>query len=207
MSSFKRPLSRRRSNREQKKVFIISSEGKETEPKYFNEFNSDNIRIKIIDERVGTDPNSVVKAAKNYKKKEEGSLKKGDEIWVVVDTELSPETKDIQAIQLTEAGNLCKKYEFGYAASNPCFEYWLLLHFEKKPKLKCTIRIQDKCIHLLKNHYPQYDKSTYDPKKFVDKVKYAIENAKKLDQTRNGLWPENNGSTVYKLMEKLLEIQ
>ena len=188
-------------------MFIISSEGKETEPRYFKAFafESNKWRIKIVEKRFGTDPVSVVNAAINYKN--ENELRKDDKIWVVIDTDFSPEDRQEKEKELTNAGNSCKNNGFGYAVSNPCFEFWLLLHFEENPNISSTIKEQDKCLQLLKKHYPDYDKSTFNPQKFTGKVKEAVENAQKLDNDRDETWPRNHGSTVYKMVNCLLDEQ
>ena len=176
MTRSSRKITRRKASKPEKKLFIISSEGGKTEPRYFMEFKSDNIRIKFVD-RIGTVPISVLNAAKEYKEKNLSELKNDDEIWIVVDTDFSPDTRTLQESDLTEVGDHCVKYRFGYAVSNPCFEYWFLLHFEKNLTFSKTIREQDKCISLLKNHYPYYKKSIFDPNKFTDKSVFSIENA------------------------------
>ena len=111
-------LSRRKPYRLPRKQFIISSEGKKTEPRYLKKFdsNSNTIRIHIVDNRIGNDPISVVEAAKRYIK--ENDLRKNDEIWVVVDTDFSYDTRQKRGIQLTGAGKQCKNLGFGYAVSN-----------------------------------------------------------------------------------------
>lgn len=46
-----------------------------------------------------------------------------DKIWIVLD-------KDENSIdRLKNVCNWCEKNDVGIAFSNPCFEYWLLLHF------------------------------------------------------------------------------
>ena len=203
MSSSRERLKRKQPFRSERKLIVISSEGRETEPRYFTKINKNkNIRIQIVTDRFGTDPISVLNAAKKFKKNNE--VRKNDEIWVVVDTDFSPDLKDMKEIQLAEAGNQCQELGFGFAVSNPCFEFWLLLHFENRPRIRSTIRVQDTCMRLLKKHYPGYDKSSYDVGKFAEKVHTAIENAKNLDNTLQKSWPRNHGSTVYKLMEVIL---
>ncbi len=204
MRSTRRYPSRKRAYRPKRKLFVISSEGEKTEPIYFKKFDSKAIRIHIVEDRLGNDPISLVKAAINYKR--EKKFDKKDETWIVVDTDFSHDTRQKRERQLAEAGKQCETLHFGYAVSNPCFEYWLLLHFEEKPAISGTERGQDKCIRLLKKkHYPNYDKSSYDPGKFTDKVETAITNAKKLDQPKDKSCLQNHGSTVYLLMEKIIE--
>ena len=196
-------LSRRKPYRLPRKQFIISSEGEKTEPIYFKKFDSDTIRIHIVEDRLGNDPISVVKAAINYKR--EKIIDKKDETWIVVDTDFSPDTRELKERQLTEAGEQCNNFGFGYAVSNPFFEFWLLLHFEETPSFSSTIRVQDECIRRLKVYYPNYNKSSYDPGTFIDEVETAITNAKKLDQSKDKSCLQNHGSTVYRLIEKIIE--
>ena len=46
--------------------------------------------------------------------------------WLVVDKDKWTDK------QLNDVKEKCNKNHFSLTVSNPCFEYWLLLHFEKR---------------------------------------------------------------------------
>ncbi len=76
-------------------------------------------------------------------------IKNSDEAWLVIDKDQWPEQ------QLAELHTWSQeKKNYGFALSNPKFEYWLLLHFENiDGSLTST-----QCTDRLRKHLPQYDK-------------------------------------------------
>ena len=97
-----------------------------------------------------------------------------------------------------------KKKNYGFALSNPKFEYWLLLHFERGTGIGSSRECSDR----LKRHLPNYDKSI-DTRKFTpDRIKKAIDRAKARDNPPCADWPRTFGNTtVYKLVEKICHFQ
>ena len=83
------------------------------------------------------------------------------------------------------------------AVSNPKFEYWLLLHFEDGN----GVNIKN-CIQRLKAYLPHFDKNHVEIDKLKDKIDDAIKRANMKDKS-HCKWPAQNGSTVYRLVEKL----
>ncbi len=115
--------------REPKKKFIIYTEGKNTEPEYFTalkrSLSGTLIDIEII--QAAGAPNTIAdkarERAKNRRtKKGRSSFEEHDEIWAVFDQDEHPNIPN--AIQNCQAANV------GVAYSNPCFELWLILHYE-----------------------------------------------------------------------------
>lgn len=124
----------------------------------------------------------------------------------------------------TEGGNLqhwkdmlneCKKKNYSYAISNPFFELWLLLHhsevitedygyavtsshkYQKTDHFKTRLRQVGAALKGDK-HIKLEDYNT-------DKIKNAIERAKLLDKDKED-WPHNLGSSVYKLLENIVDM-
>lgn len=92
------------------------------------------------------------------------------------------------------------------AISTPCFEYWVLLHFEESaaPAIDC-----DAVIHTLKKKYLSvYDKGKCDFQEIVVNVREACKRAAKLRKPdlANGTLPEDQNpcSEVYKLVDAIL---
>jgi hypothetical protein len=188
-----------------RKVFAIFPEGEKTEPIYFRSFESTkNIRI-LFPSVLGNDPKSLVDSAIGYNKTDEAKIV--DEIWIVVDTDFSHNHRKTKEQQLNYASRECINHKkFGFAVSNPCIEFWFLLHYKKVPKFKTTERVQGNCIKALREYYPAYEKKCFDPSILKPLTQRAIKNAKSLDSTREGDWPQHHGSTVYKLVEKLIAV-
>ncbi len=196
-----RPLSRKFSYKNPRKVFAIYPEGK-TEQIYFKCFELQSKQIRIVfPEKTGNDPMSLADSAKSYKKTD------FDEIWIVADTDFSHNHRKKKEQQLKYAGIECKKNKFGFAVSNPCIEFWFLLHYKEIPKFTATEGVQGNCIKALRRYYPAYEKNCFNPSILKPLTQRAIKNAKSLDSTREGDWPQNHGSTVYLLVEKLIDVQ
>ncbi|CAK8720517.1 RloB-like protein [Candidatus Electrothrix laxa] len=92
------------------------------------------------------------------------------------------------------------KENYGFALSNPKFEYWLLLHFEDGKGVDTS----RKCSERLKRYLKNYDKRI-DLRKFTqNSISTAVHQAKLRDTPSCTGWPKTTGTTVYKLVEKFI---
>jgi hypothetical protein len=144
--SFRRLLGRRR----YRKLFVVSPEGSKTEPQYFSLLNSQFavVRILCLGHRYGQSPDRVLRAMDSYLS--EVGLRDTDEAWLVIDRDRWP-TDAIDRLHSWA----CSHRNTHLAVSDPCFEYWLLLHFE----VGDGVPGRQGCIDRLKRHLPNYDKS------------------------------------------------
>lgn len=190
---FQRPLGERR----YKKLFMISVEGSKTEPQYFAIFNQSQsiVLVKCLKRRSSkSSPIQVLKDMQGYLRKE--SLRKTDEAWIVVDKDTWTEE------QLKELLQWAKKSEqHGLAISNPNFEFYLLLHFEDGK----GISNPQECLIRLKRHLPHYNKDIDNKKITLESIKKAIARAKHRDLKRSNDLPQIWSTTVYKLVEKIID--
>lgn len=78
----------------------------------------------------------------------------------------------------------CKTRNYGVYISNPCFEFWLLMHFDDVRELDSEL-IRDNfkvsaerryCEQELRKRIPRYNKSKYDAIELVKNVEKAIQN-------------------------------
>lgn len=113
--------------RKRRPIIYIICEGKETEIKYFKHFRSRNCLVDIVP------ISSKHKAAEHLVKHAKGLLsqsdyfpKDGDQLWCVFDCD------DNKNSELKNAADYAEKHGYKIAYSNPCFEYWYLLHFVKQ---------------------------------------------------------------------------
>ena len=190
--TFQRPLGERR----YKKLFVVSVEGSKTEPQYFAIFNQPQsiVLVKCL-KRPSTEssPNQVLKKMQGYLRKE--SLRKTDEAWIVVDKD------DWTENQLRELLQWAKKSEnHGFALSNPNFEYWLLLHFEDGK----GITNSQECLTRLKRHLPNYKKDIDRKKITLELIAKATTRAKQRDANRTNDLSQMWSTSVYKLVEKII---
>lgn len=179
------------------KLFIVSAEGSVTEPEYFKILNNltSSARVRTLGtSSTKSSPEHLLNRIKNYLKY--NTLEPNDEAWIVID-------KDQWTIQ--QLSNLYrwseKSSNYGLAVSNPNFEYWLLLHFEKGLKVKSI-----KSLHArLKRHLPNYHKHL-DSRKFTKiMIEDAIQRARERDTPPCLDWPREIGcTTVYKFVERVI---
>lgn len=191
--TFQRPLGERR----YKKLFVVSVEGSKTEPQYFAIFNQPQsiVLVKCL-KRPSTEssPIQVLKKMQGYLRKE--SLRKTDEAWIVVDKDDWTEDQLRELLQWAE-----KNENHGFALSNPNFEYWLLLHFEDGK----GIANSQECLTRLKRHLPNYKKDIDGKKITLELIAKAISRAKQRDTNQSSDLPQRWSTTVYKLVEKIMD--
>ena len=80
----------------------------------------------------------------------------------------------------------CQEKGFGFYVTNPCFEFWLLLHFDQvfeldKNNLLKNSKVTNKrryTEHELRKLLKGYSKNNYDAELIVGKIDTAIKNAK-----------------------------
>lgn len=183
-------------------LYIISPEGK-TEKEYFSALDKiikqrkDNKKtIKPLNPDNKSDPKHVQKRMDNYLQNKNKNPKY--EAWLVVDVDNRDEDK------LGSLYNWQKnRANYGLAVSNPSFEFWLLLHFEEGTDITSS----KDCINRLesKGYLPNYSKTKIDSRKItIDHINNAIRRAKIIDSPPCKTWPQTTGTTVYKLVEKIL---
>lgn len=197
------------------RLIIIAAEGTNTEKKYFDDlvdaYTAPNIHIEVLDRiDAGSDPKTVLKALDDFQRQYSLRLDY-DELWLVIDVDRWHKK------HLSEVGSLCSQKNYGYAVSNPCFELWILLHLKtlddypanilqefrenKRPSSKHPkTRLELELIKLLGS----YSKGNLDTSRFLGNVKVAIERAKALDINQKHRWPNDLGTRIYLIAEKIV---
>lgn len=189
--SFNRPLGERR----YRKFFIIATEGSVTEPQYFELFNNEHqlVKVSCLKNKNKNAPAQVLTNMKKYLK--EAGLKSTDEAWLVVDKD------DWSENQLKELHSWAKTNKnYGFALSNPKFEYWLLLHFEDGE----GVTNSQICSNRLNRYIPDFHKKIIASKFTKFTIEDAIRRAKNKDTPPCDDWPKTTGTTIYKLIQNIL---
>jgi hypothetical protein len=197
MSHKRRPLHRKLGELRYRKVFIIATEGEVTEPEYFLQLNNKQYSVQILCLKPSNShsPLEVLTQLKIHLKKE--ALRKSDEAWLVIDRD-NWAKKDLAVLHKWAK----TRSNYGFALSNPKFEYWLLLHFEDglavSNSLECSVR--------LRQYWSNYNKHI-DPRKITTSgIHAAVSRAQQMDCPRCRDWPRTTGTTVYRLVGKILNI-
>ncbi len=141
-------------------------------------------------------PSHVVKRMERQPRKR--PLGNGDQAWMLVDKDAWNESSLLELSKWVRGGDA-----YHLALSNPKFEYWLLLHYESGNALKDA---RD-CDTRLLRHWSTYTKSTENMSHLKTRVQDAIANARHRDTPPCEDWPRTPGSTVYRLVERLLQFE
>lgn len=202
----KRPKSgrpqRTAGKRDQRRIIRVLTEGAVTEPGYLVQWARRNRRIHIEFADSGMAPLSLVQRARDYQQANRRSRRGGrgidfDEIWCVFDVDQHP--------NLAQAINEAQQSGIGVALSNPCFELWLILHYEDQ-----TAHIDRRAAQRRARDLGATDAKRLEPSN-VETLLFGYEAAKvRAQQLRerhlaNGSDPtENPSSTVWELVDRFL---
>ena len=202
-SEFLDSLRRKRETRDPAKKFLIVCEDSKSSKFYFEalkkHFGFVATKVVVqgsIDGR--TQPNQIVDRAIKLKSDVEDSGGDCyDEVWCVIDGDSG---KD----KIRPARAKAKSNNIQLAISTPCFEYWLLLHFEASA---IYAEICEKQKSMLKKYLPDYDKGSRDFSMILPKVQDASLRAEKYRKIRLADKPEDHNpcSEIYLLTNSLFD--
>ncbi len=211
-----RPAGRRRgvarraaSRRSPKTTILIVGEGQKTEPNYFRELRrEDNVADKFavkVKKGHGVSPERVVEEAIGHKQQAERREEDYDQVWCVLDVE-----GPAHRVALGRAVALAAQPGITLCLSNPCFEVWLLAHFERKA------RAYNDCDHVIaqlnkwwqkhcRQDYRKNDDRVYH--RVSDLTQTAVDNAKCVRETYHrgvdNTADCNSSTEVYRLVTLL----
>ncbi|NLP46070.1 MAG: RloB domain-containing protein [Epulopiscium sp.] len=133
-----------------------------------------------------------------------------DKICLIVDRDKESFVSYPHNDQYEYVKNTCKAKGYGFYLTNPCFEFWLLLHFDivfkiDEKKLLENPKVTSKktyAEHQLKKVLPKYKKNNIQFPILKDRIDTAIKNEKffceDIDQLKN-----NIGSNIGLLLTEL----
>lgn len=126
----RRPLERRANTVRDTTLVVIASEDRYAVKQYFDFFQSTRIQFKVLETTNGDSaPQHVLSRIKDYFKEYE--IGEGDTFWLICDCDHWVQPNHIA--NLTGVLRECRQNEIRFALSNPCFDFWLLLHFADFP--------------------------------------------------------------------------
>ncbi|EOU1985465.1 RloB domain-containing protein [Clostridium perfringens] len=132
-----------------------------------------------------------------------------DEINIIIDRDYKSFTEE----QFQEVVNICNENNYNLGLTNPCFEFWLLLHLtdcseydnnkiKENKKEKTKRNFLEKCLIDKLNRYRK-DKINFE--NYREKVKIAIKNIENYCQDIEQL-NDNIGSSLGIIIKKLIKI-
>lgn len=178
---------RKPGNRKLREQLIIITEGSLTEVQYIEEicahFKVPSSLVKIETPSY-TNAEGLVKYAVrrlvDQKKAKQYYGFGASKVWVLCDTEINQKS-------LNQAIDLSKKHGIWLGLSDPCFEFWLLLHFKYTTRGYNT---SNEIIHDVQKSLPLYSrkKKSLDMRLVIPNVNEAIRNASllRLNHTQIG---------------------
>jgi hypothetical protein len=195
---------------EQKKLFLIVCEGKNTEPKYFESFPIPSKTV--ITEGGKGSKTALVKYALEIRETEKYE---GREVWCVFDFDIKPDEAATQHVDFNNAIVMAAANGMKVAWSNDAFELWFILHYqaldvaitrnEMYPILKKnwdldSFSSEAKKVKFCEGHYKRHGGSKSENQNL------AIKRAKALHDkygSRNDFSNHCPCTTVYQLVEEL----
>lgn len=133
-----------------------------------------------------------------------------DQICLIVDRDKDSFISTPENNQYKYVLDKCNEMGFQFCVTNPCFEFWLLLHFDEvfeldEEKLLNNSKVTAKRRYAeneLRKIWPGYNKSSYHSEKLVENIDKAIENEKKFCEDIEKL--ENSvGSNIGRLVQRM----
>jgi hypothetical protein len=188
-------------NRRYRRIIVVATEGRETERQYFSPLNNvrSTVRLLCLNKSDQSAPDQVLRRMKTYLAQKGLKPDMGDEAWIVVDVDRWGE----DALQRLNHWASSQPY-YGLAVSNPCFEVWLLLHFEDGQGAATAATIKQR----LKRHAASDGKHLRGDWVTETRALQAITRARARDTPPCNDWPRNApATTVYRLVEKFLTEQ
>lgn len=208
-------LKRKIEKRDPYDLVLIVCEGSKTEPNYFrslcDEYQLNTANIEIMPCKSGNDPLSIV--GFSIEKFNGNKEKDYDRVYCVFDKDQHPNY--LEALNKIKENYSKKKKSIPIYAINsvPCFEYWLLLHFEEtlRPYKQSQPGSKSAGTQLkseLKRYIKDYDvgyKNIFGETK--SNLNIAITRAKKIDKQQQKNNTDNPSTKVYLLAEYLMGIK
>jgi len=186
---------RRAGFKKTKRLFVLSTEGTETEPIYFQEFRPGRdglFRLRILGNPTHkSHPAEVVHRLLEYQRHERPGT--NTEYWAIIDRDVWSEA-DLHAAYKVASVHA----DFHIAMSNPCFELWLWLH------LRANRPFNDRhdCQRQLEREWLQFSKNNYPAAELIPFMATACSRAEQITEPVHGLL-EAQGTQVFELVRKL----
>jgi hypothetical protein len=199
-----RSLKRRVATRKPRKTLVIFCEGQRTEPEYLNALKRQPsvrdvaaVELRVETGQGGSVPRTLVSIAADYRRRsiaEEGEV---DEFWCVFDVEWPLNHPGLDA-----AIDQARQNDIQLAVSNPCFELWLVLHFQDH-----AAWLDNAGVRKLLRTLDGTGSKGVDPAKYMPRIAEASRRAAELDKQHraNGTrFPHDNPSSgMHRLMASI----
>ena len=203
-------LRRRTAKRAPYAKILIVCEGEKTEPNYFNgvkdHYGLNSANIEICGE-CGSDPLSIFKYAKQRYREERDAGDAFDKVFCVFDRDTHPQYDDV--LRMITVQTPCNTY---FAITSvPCFEYWLLLHYNYTTKPYAPLPGNSAGAQVLadlREYMPDYQKGQKAIfAELTGQLDFAINNAQRALQAAERSGTDNPTTHVHELVDFMRTIK
>ncbi len=211
-----RNLRRKNGKRGPYKVVLIVCEGAKTEPRYLRERCAEQrlatANVYVLPSALGTEPKQVVESARQLFLDGDRLMgiepRQFDEVFVVFDRDDHNSYHDAltraQSLDLKLRNSANQAVPFSAIASVPCFELWLLLHFEN---IQAPMH-RDDVYRQLRMHLPGYEKGqTGHWMQTRDRLAVASERAAERAASTNAHDGREPYTGLHDLVDRLLHLK
>jgi RloB-like protein len=201
---------RRAASRPIANKLLIVCEGQKTEPQYFKGIRQHKrlrtLQVTIVDASGRTNPIAIINRAITERQtiQADKGWEANDSVWAVFDGD---EHRHQDPQNWNSAIDKAKTQKINLAITNPCFEFWYLIHYQD-----ATANMDAKtALKQLQKHRPNYTKAqTLYPDPLEELTDAAIQRAEKIAKqiANTGLDPYSNPccSRLPELVKILLEL-
>jgi hypothetical protein len=177
-----------------------------TEPKYFQglkeRWHSPKVHVEVMnrDDASESSPSSVLSTLDRFAR--QFMLRDGDQLWLVIDRD----SQSWKPKEMVEVARACQQKKYYLAVSNPCFELWLLLHFEDvamQDEKRRNQVLENKRDFLKRELSRRLSPETAHVDRLIPHTGQAIARARTLYINPAERWPSGLGTRVYRLVEQL----
>ena len=203
-------LARRKAKRSPYAKVLIVCEGEKTEPNYFNSLkdyyglNSANVEVTGD---CGSDPRSILTLAKQRYREAKDAGDSFDKVYCVFDKD-NHTTYNEAIDQISRA---TPKNTYIATTSVPCFEYWLLLHYNCTTRSYESLPGNSACnqvVSELKTYIPGYSKGQADLfPALIDQLERARNYAERALLAAESNHTDNPTTGVHELVDFLQKIK
>ena len=173
-------------------MVVLVCDDTDTAPAYFSEavgHEVDGKRLRIVKApQAGAAGDQIIEAAKN----ELASLspEDGDEFWALIDLEMAIDSQSL----IQQYRDKASKAGIKLALSQPCFEVWILAHFESTGQHFAGCKA---VLELVKQRWKKafgqdfpVRKAQADYRKLADRLDDAVQNARKQLPPNSQSWTD-----------------
>jgi len=193
-----RPLIRDTETVRDASLIVIASEDTHAVELYFDRFRPSRVQFRFLPTEHGrSSPQAIVDRLDAYRA--EFEIGEDDELWYCGDIDHWAAGSHLPNLQSVLSH--CHSQGYLVALSNPCFELWLLLHFEEAPTVSLNCEAVCERLRAVAGGYSKPNGCVTEIT--TEHVQWAIARAKDGD-TAMGL-PNNPATQIYRIVKSMAD--